>query len=175
MDLTPITVQGTVDDPAAVVMVNGVVATVDAGGNFTASIPLVEGLNTLTATVRDTDNLAAGHTIQVTLDTIPPVDYTLGRPGNVTDTRNFNVGAGALTGLHHFHVVTTGLPAGVSFTPNTLSFFAATGDVSAPFTIAATAGATVGIHSFQAEYQFHDAAETTLATHTLQFTIEVLP
>ena len=173
---TPITVTGTVSDPAAVVIVNGVVAVVDGGGNFTATgVPLQEGANQLTAVARNPANLSAQHTVSITLDTTPVVDYTLGRPGSVNDSRSFNVGAGALTNLHHFHTVPTGLPAGVTFSPGSISFNAGTGNVTAPFTIATSASATVGIHQFQVEYRFHDASEGQLATHTLQFTIKVLP
>ena len=50
-----------------------------------------------------------------------------------------------------------------------------TGDVTAPYTISTTASATVGVHTFQAEYQFHDGADMELTTHTLEFTIEILP
>jgi hypothetical protein len=54
---TTVTVSGTVSDPAATVVVNGVPASV-SGSSFTAAdVPLVEGGNILTATVRD----ALGH------------------------------------------------------------------------------------------------------------------
>jgi hypothetical protein len=172
---TPITVTGTVSDATAVVIVNGVVAVVDSGGNFSAAgVPLQEGSNQLTAVARNAANLSARHSISITLDTTPVVDYTLSRPGSVNDSRSFNVGAGVLTNLDHFHVVPTGLPAGVTFTPGSISYNAATGDVTAPFTISTSGSATMGIHQFQVEYQFHDALEGQLATHTLQFTIKVL-
>ena len=48
----PITVQGTVDDPGAAVSINGIPATV-ASGQFTASVPLVNGVNMLTAATSD--------------------------------------------------------------------------------------------------------------------------
>ena len=173
---TPITVTGTVSDPAAVVIVNGVVAVVNGTGNFSATgVPLQEGANQLTAVARNPANLSARHTISITLDTTPVVDYTLARPGSVNDSRSFNVGAGVLTSLDHFHDVPTGLPAGVTFSADSISLNAATGAVMAPFTISTSASATTGIHQFQVEYQFHDASEVQLATHTLQFTIKVLP
>ena len=47
--------------------------------------------------------------------------------------------------------------------------------MTAPFTISTSASASVGVHVFQIEYQFEDASNMLLATHTLDFTIEVLP
>ncbi len=175
LDATPALVTGTVDDPAASVLVNGVVAAVDGGGNWTASVPLVEGPNTITSLARTVENLTASASIDVTLDTSIPIDYTLGRPDSVMDSRMFNVGAGVLTTLDHFVVLPSGVPAGVTFTPDTITFTPATGDVTAPFTISTSASATVGVHVFQIEYQFEDVSNMVLATHTLDFTIEVLP
>ena len=61
------------------VTVNGVVATV-AGGSFTASVPLVEGANTVTATATNAFGEASAST-PVTLDTTPPV-VTITSPAN---------------------------------------------------------------------------------------------
>jgi Glucodextranase, domain B/Thrombospondin type 3 repeat len=172
---TPVTVTGTVTPASSVVTVNGIVANVDGSGNFMADVDLVEGSNTITAVARSTDNLSSSQSIDVTLDTSVPVDYTLGRPDSVADSRMFNVGPGALVGLDHFHVVLFNLPAGVTYAPGSITVNIASGDVTAPFTISTSASATVGVQTFQAEYQFHDAIETELATHTLEFTIDVLP
>lgn len=175
LDATPVTVTGTVDSPGTVVIVNGVKASV-AGTTFTAvGVALQEGSNTITAVARNPSNLSARQSITVTLDTIPDPDYTLPRPGSVNDSRSFNVGAGALATLDHFHYTPANVPAGVTFTPSSISFNPTTGDVTAPFTIATTAGATVGLHIFQVQYDFHNAAHGSLATHTMQFVIDVLP
>lgn len=174
-DTTPATVTGTISPPNAVVVVNGVVATLDGLGGFTASVPLAEGPNTIAATARTVENLAASDSISVTLDTSVPVDYTLGRPDSVSDSRTFFLDPGAIQTLNHFHVVVTGLPSGVTYTPGSISISFTTGETTAPYTIATTSTATVGVHTFSAEYQFHDAAHTLLATHTLTFTIEVTP
>lgn len=175
LDATPITVTGTVDDPATLVIVNGVKASV-VGTTFTAGgVELQEGANTITAVARNPANLTVRESIAVTLDTTPDPDYTLPRPGSINDSRDFNVGAGALATLDHFHYAPTNLPAGVSFTPSSISFNPTTGDVTAPFTIATSADAAAGLHVFQVEYDFHNAAHGSLAAHTMQFVIDVLP
>lgn len=176
LDASPILVSGTVDDPLSIVTVNGVFATVDGAGNFTVfDITLEEGVNDLEAVAKNTDNLKSTHTIQVTLDTSVPVDYTLNRPDSVSDSRSFNLGAGTLSGLSHYHYGTIGLPVGVTYSPSTISVNFSSGDVTAPYTIEAGASAAVGVHTFQVEYLFHDSSEGELAAHTLEFTIEVLP
>ena len=69
---SPVPVTGTVTGTEPIdVVVNGVAATV-AGGSFTASVPLVEGANTLTATATSAFGEASAST-PVTLDTTPPV------------------------------------------------------------------------------------------------------
>ena len=40
--MTPVTVRGTVDNPADTVTINGIAA-YPSGGTFTATVPLVEG------------------------------------------------------------------------------------------------------------------------------------
>ena len=67
-----ITVTGTIDDPKATVKVNGATATI-VGSDFSASVTLVEGPNTLTATATDLAGNAASASVTVTLDTVPPV------------------------------------------------------------------------------------------------------
>lgn len=68
---SPITVSGTVDDSTASVVVNGVTASV-SGGSFSASVPLQEGNNTLTAVATDSFGQVGTASVQVTLDTTPP-------------------------------------------------------------------------------------------------------
>jgi len=174
-DTTPAPIAGTVTPSDAVVVVNGVVATLDGIGGWTASIDLLEGANTVTATARTVENLQQATSISVTLDTSVPVDYTLNRPDSVADSRVFFVDPGAIGTLDHFHVVLTGLPSGVTYAPGSISISFTTGEVTAPYTISTDAAAAVGVHMFTAEYQFHDAAHVELDAHTLPFTIEVLP
>jgi hypothetical protein len=67
-----INVSGTVDDPAAVVTVNGVSAS-SAGGIFTASgVILREGNNSITATGSNAGGAASTASVNVILDTTPP-------------------------------------------------------------------------------------------------------
>lgn len=69
---SPITVSGTIDDPTATVVVNGVPAAV-SGGAFTAiGIPLREGSNIITATATDPRGNVGTSSITVALDTTPP-------------------------------------------------------------------------------------------------------
>jgi hypothetical protein len=77
---SPLTITGTLGgtEPIAVT-VNGVAAAV-SGGSFTASVPLVEGANTLTATATNAFGEASAST-PVTLDTTPPV-VTITSPAN---------------------------------------------------------------------------------------------
>ena len=63
---------GTVDDPAAVVIVNGILAT-NFGGVFTAQdVILREGNNLLTATATNAGGAAGTASVNVVLDTTPP-------------------------------------------------------------------------------------------------------
>ena len=67
-----IAVTGTIDDPAASVMVNGTAATI-SGGAFSASLTLSEGQNTITATATDGAGNASSASVTVDLDTVGPV------------------------------------------------------------------------------------------------------
>jgi len=74
---TPVTVSGTASDETALtsVTVNGVAATV-VGGNFNASVTLVEGANSITAIATDSSGNTANTSIQVTYtppDITPPL------------------------------------------------------------------------------------------------------
>ena len=71
LNLSPVTVSGTVADANAQVKVNGVVAPVAAGG-FTASVPLNEGPNTLQAVASNSNGTTSTANVTVTLDTTPP-------------------------------------------------------------------------------------------------------
>jgi hypothetical protein len=71
LNISPTTVNGTVSDPNAKVVVNSITAPV-ANGSFSAQVPLAEGPNLITATATSSSGLASTATIQVTLDTTPP-------------------------------------------------------------------------------------------------------
>ncbi len=68
----PVTVTGTVDDPAAIISVNGIPAT-NSGSTFKAEgIILREGNNLITATGTNTGGAAGTASVNVVLDTTPP-------------------------------------------------------------------------------------------------------
>jgi hypothetical protein len=87
VNLSPVTVIGTVSDPAAAVTVNGI-SSPSSSGSFAVSVPLLEGNNLLTAAARNSQGEVSTASIQVTLDTTPP-RVTIDSPFNglvTTDT-----------------------------------------------------------------------------------------
>ena len=58
-------------DPEATVKINGIAATV-GNGTFSASVPLHEGLNTITAVASNSGGTISTASIQTSLDTTPP-------------------------------------------------------------------------------------------------------
>jgi hypothetical protein len=79
-----IAVEGTIDDSAAAVTVNGVAATITAGTFRAEGVLLVEGLNVITATATDAAGNQSSRSISVTLDTVPPARPTVGATPPVT-------------------------------------------------------------------------------------------
>lgn len=71
LSLSPTIVTGTVSDPNATVSVNGLPAQV-SGGGFSASIPLREGSNLITAVAQNSNGVAGTASETITLDTTPP-------------------------------------------------------------------------------------------------------
>jgi glucodextranase-like protein len=71
LNLSPVTVNGTVGDANSQVTINGVTAPV-SGNTFVASVPLNEGPNTLTAVASNSNGTTSTANIVVTLDTTPP-------------------------------------------------------------------------------------------------------
>lgn len=70
---SPITVTGTVDDPDAIVTVNGVKVTVENGAFTAKGITLKEGGNTITATAIDSSNNVGFAHVTLYLDSTPPI------------------------------------------------------------------------------------------------------
>jgi hypothetical protein len=64
-------VSGTISDPAASVVINGIPANTN-GNTFQGTVPLQEGYNPLTATVTNSNGSTATASVHVTLDTTPP-------------------------------------------------------------------------------------------------------
>jgi hypothetical protein len=71
VNVTPLQVRGTMGDPGATVVINGVPATTN-NGTFTAQVPILEGTNTLTAVATNAAGTVTTASVQVTLDTAPP-------------------------------------------------------------------------------------------------------
>lgn len=69
-----VAIQGTVNDPAATISVNGIAATV-AGTTFTANLVLILGPNVVTATATDASGNAASKSMTVYLD-VPDTQKT---------------------------------------------------------------------------------------------------
>ena len=92
-----ITVTGTVDDLAASVTVNGIQAGI-SGGQFSASVPLVSGLNTLTAAATDVWGRTGTTSIRVVVPSPhrPPPRPTVGTVGEpipaVTTASSITIG-----------------------------------------------------------------------------------
>jgi len=101
-NLSPATVSGTISDPAATVTVNGVPVP-QSGGGFAIPVPLVEGLNVLTAVATNASGVVSTATVQVTLDTTPP-HITIELPSDGTVTTEAAV---TVTGLANDVVVGT--------------------------------------------------------------------
>ena len=107
---SPINVIGTVGDPAATVTVNNVPAFV-SGGQFQASVLLVEGANTLTAVAVNTGGTTSTTTVQVTLDTTPP-HLTIASPADNFVTTNSSIPVtGTVNDLLPTQVTVNGLAA----------------------------------------------------------------
>jgi hypothetical protein len=89
---SPINVTGTVVDPAAHVLVNGLTAPV-SGNSFLATVPAQEGISTITAVVTNSDGSTDTASVQIDLDTTPPhvaiyapLDGSVTPDGSVTVT-----------------------------------------------------------------------------------------
>ena len=101
-NLSPVTVNGTVNDPGASLTVNGI-AVVQSAGSFSIPVPLVEGLNVLTVVATSAAGSASTATVQVTLDTTPP-HVTIDAPADGAVTTDSSV---TVTGLANDVVVGT--------------------------------------------------------------------
>lgn len=71
LNITPTTVNGTVDDETATVTVNSIPAAV-VNGQFSLAVPISEGPNTVTATATSPEGAVGTASLEVTLDTTPP-------------------------------------------------------------------------------------------------------
>lgn len=90
---TAVTVRGTVDDPEGAVDVNGLPARVAADGSFVAEgVPVAEGGNVLTATLRSSDGAVNTASVHVVRDlTAPRVVITTPEDGAVVTSASVTV------------------------------------------------------------------------------------
>ncbi len=89
---TPITVSGTVNDPRARIVVNGISAYAERGA-FSAKVNLVEGSNTITAVATDVFGNSGSDSVVVVVDTKPPViEITSPTAASLINTRTVTVG-----------------------------------------------------------------------------------
>jgi hypothetical protein len=91
LNLSPVQVQGQLGDPSLNVSVNGIAAT-KSGNTFSASVPLIEGTNTITAISVAAGGAAGSSSVHVFLDTTPPrVTITSPRDGGHTTDSSVDV------------------------------------------------------------------------------------
>ena len=140
VNTSPINVTGTVGDPNAKVAINGTNAPV-TGGKFLATIPLVEGLNTLTAVATNTGGTKTTATVQVILDTTPP-HLTIDSPQPSTTTTAATI---TVTGTANDVVVGTVNQSNVQVTVNSI-----TAQVANRTYTAANIPLTLGVNTIQA-------------------------
>lgn len=86
-----VAVEGSVDETAVEVAVNGAAVAVE-GGRFSAEVPLREGENLVTASAVDAGGNAATASIRITVDTQPPA-VNIGAPldGSVTSSASISI------------------------------------------------------------------------------------
>ena len=157
---TPVSVTGNVSgSPPLSVNVNGVGATV-GGSSFSASVPLSEGPNTLTAVATNAAG-TANASVNVTLDTTPPVVTITTPPNGAVFTTTPQTVAGTVADASPIAVLSIGgqaAPPGNSFSR---SYDLVSG--SNPIAVQATdAAGNVGIASVIVTLQ---AAQTPLSIH----------
>lgn len=166
---SPVTVIGTIDDNSATVTVNDIPAVVSEG-TFSADVPLVEGENTITAIAVNSIGLSDTDTITVTLST---VDYTIPQGGSVDDNRVFTEDAGLISQVVSYSETQIGVPPFITYTTTGVSLISAT-EIRIDFNIAASPAATLGIHTFQVQYDFYDSGGTKIFTHTFEFKVQII-
>src|SRR4029450_10917626 len=91
LNLSPVQVQGQIGDPGLNVSVNGIAAS-KSGNTFSASVPLIEGTNTITAVATAAGGTTGSSSVEEFLDTTPPrVTITSPNDGGHTTNSSVNV------------------------------------------------------------------------------------
>jgi hypothetical protein len=116
LSLSPVVVRGQLGDPSLNVTVNGIPAA-KSGLEFTASVPLIEGTNTLTAVAIGNGGASGSDSVQVVLDTTAP-RVTITSP---TDGFRTTESALAVSGIVNDIVVGTVNPLQATVTVNGLT------------------------------------------------------
>jgi hypothetical protein len=119
-NVATVTLNGTVNDPSALLTVNGIVMP-NSGGAFSSPVPLVEGLNVLTVVATNAGGFSSSATVQITLDTTPP-HITIDAPVNGTTTTADHVNVSGLANdvvvgtvnSQDVQVTVNGVPAAVA-------------------------------------------------------------
>ncbi len=83
-NFSPVTVNGTLSDPSATLTISGI-SVPQGSGTFSIPVPLVEGLNVLSAVATGASGTSSTATVQITLDTTPP-HITIDSPADGTTT-----------------------------------------------------------------------------------------
>ena len=83
-NVSPATVNGTISDPTATLAINGIPVP-QSSGTFSIPVPLVEGLNVLSAVATNANGISSTTTVEITLDTTPP-HITIDSPADGTTT-----------------------------------------------------------------------------------------
>lgn len=84
---SPIVISGSISDPKARIVVNGINAFVN-GGTFTAHVNLMEGNNTITAVATDIFGNTGSDIVTIIVDTKPPVvEITVPTPNSLINSR----------------------------------------------------------------------------------------
>ena len=84
---SPVVIAGTVSDPRARIVVNGISATADRNG-FSATVNVIEGSNTITAVATDAFGNTGSDAVVIVVDSKPPVvDITSPAAASLINTR----------------------------------------------------------------------------------------
>jgi hypothetical protein len=110
---SPVNVTGTVEDPGAQVSVNGISAPV-SGNSFLATVPLREGVNTITAVAQNSDVTTSTASVEISLDTTPP-HVMIYSPADNSTTTDASI---TVTGMVNDIVVGTVNPQQATVTVN---------------------------------------------------------
>ena len=174
LSVSPVLVSGSVTGvPPLTVDVNGVAATV-VGSSFSASVPLVEGANVLTATASDAVSSGVTDVVNVTLQS---VDYSLQAGGSVNDSRIVSAASSVISQVASVQFSVIGLPPELSYTLTGVFIQTAT-EVRFEFQIGVAGGAAPGIYSFQVVNDLLDSGGVPLGPVTgnvFDFSVEATP